>query len=455
MILFRVLPGPLLAAFSIAILLLGLHSPITENSSVEMADPAAAGLLSLAALAVCILLWHTNRKRAAAFALIGAVGLLATAAFLSGEDDSFFGVPFALDDLPPLIALIITGAAVIPLLVDREVSLTVRSLLAGGLFSHTVSFVSDLGDGSVFSWSAANAIYEPAELTTLGFYCIGLLLFIIVLTSKMLATGEIFRFSMSATGRRLEIWFSDLAWLRWQFFHPGSSYADFYAGQITRRLEHGNSHRTLGALRWDRTGQNRKNTAREEDFFDEGLRRFNELMKPGLSPGDTVVDYGCGSLRIGYHFIRFLDPGKYWGFDVTDRFFTDGLALVGAETAKVKSPHLHVITQQNLERARLASPSLVFSIAVLKHVPEGELETYFRNLLSCLVPGARAHVTFSASEQTRRIRGKSWAYPPAMLENLILSIADDVIVSFSYVDPESAALVRSCRLSIVRSGKPS
>jgi hypothetical protein len=46
-----------------------------------------------------------------------------------------------------------------------------------------------------------------------------------------------------------------------------------------------------------------------------GGLQFRYLVDRGLTPSDTLIDVGCGSLRGGSKFIRYLDPGRYLGID--------------------------------------------------------------------------------------------------------------------------------------------
>src|SRR4051794_2009669 len=46
-----------------------------------------------------------------------------------------------------------------------------------------------------------------------------------------------------------------------------------------------------------------------------GRLGFEVLLKEGLKPSSRVLDVGCGSLRLGYWLMRFLDSGCYFGIE--------------------------------------------------------------------------------------------------------------------------------------------
>ena len=51
-------------------------------------------------------------------------------------------------------------------------------------------------------------------------------------------------------------------------------------------------------------------------FWEElGQLQLDYLVERGLQPGHYVLDVGCGPLRAGVHFIRYLEPGHYAGID--------------------------------------------------------------------------------------------------------------------------------------------
>ena len=46
-----------------------------------------------------------------------------------------------------------------------------------------------------------------------------------------------------------------------------------------------------------------------------GQLQLNFMICEGLKPHHKLLDIGCGSLRGGVHFIRYLDVGNYAGID--------------------------------------------------------------------------------------------------------------------------------------------
>lgn len=54
---------------------------------------------------------------------------------------------------------------------------------------------------------------------------------------------------------------------------------------------------------------------KEEHYNKIGKIIYDLLISLGIKPNDTLLDIGCGSLRIGRYFINYLDESKYYGID--------------------------------------------------------------------------------------------------------------------------------------------
>jgi len=170
-------------------------------------------------------------------------------------------------------------------------------------------------------------------------------------------------------------------YLEWRLAHPFGSFSDYYVLAETTRLDSGYVHPTLG---------------RRPDP-DDGADVLQILISQGLAPRHRVVDYGCGSLRIGRHLIAYLEPDRYWGLDVTDRFFGEGLANVDPALLAARRPRLAVIGRASLREAAAARPDFVIVVAVLHHVPERQLGAVFRRIARLCGPSTSVVVRFLES----------------------------------------------------------
>ena len=63
-------------------------------------------------------------------------------------------------------------------------------------------------------------------------------------------------------------------------------------------------------------------------MWDEiGTLQFEFLVAHGLLPHHRLIDVGCGSLRGGVHFARYLDRGNYYGIDLNKSLIDAGYEL--------------------------------------------------------------------------------------------------------------------------------
>jgi hypothetical protein len=116
-------------------------------------------------------------------------------------------------------------------------------------------------------------------------------------------------------------------------------------------------------------------------------------------------------LRVGQHFIAFLDPGNYWGLDVTERFFHDGLDLMPEKMVFGRRPHLAVIDGNVLREVAALAPEFIVCVAVVMHVPPHELDAFIARLLSLRGAHGTVSLWFDEAPTQVRTQAKAWAYP--------------------------------------------
>lgn len=431
---FIAIPLFLLAGLAI-VLQLRSSLLISETGPVEFADASFNWALALILTVILAVKRRSASKTPVPWLLLTIAGWAWLAADLSQVEDSL--VPrIVADDIVTLLVWIMTIAAIIPALGSTKVPASSKLLLGLGLALQSIAFTADLGDGSIFHFPGISdpvmsAIDESFETLCLAAYVGGLLLIAIPLLFDRpgLAGRRLWSFLQSTPGRAAAIIWEDASWLIWRMRHPGESFAGYYANSIKRKLDRGAPHRTLGQFEWSSKSPAYSQGNRAAQFSGEGLRVFRELL-PLRPQAGAVIDYGCGSLRIGQHFIDLLGPGEYWGLDITERFFNDGVAMLPENMIAAKAPELHVIGTDSLARAAAAKPGLVYSVAVMQHVPRAELATYWGNILALLQPRSVAVVNFDMAEKEMRTGGKNWAYTEMQVRSIIASIRPGMPLRF-------------------------
>ena len=175
---------------------------------------------------------------------------------------------------------------------------------------------------------------------------------------------------------------------------PSLTFARFY-GDYVAPLARKGTHGTLGVSR------------------DVGVKRFAAYQRMlELTPDMRVVDFGCGSLRIGYHTISFLQPGHYFGLDIQKEFLTLGEQMLGADLYALKQPTLRVIDQQTVAEAARFGADAVMSINVALHVRPEEIGVYFERLVRLTgKPGARLLFDARMAPEPRRFDPFGWVWP--------------------------------------------
>lgn len=184
-----------------------------------------------------------------------------------------------------------------------------------------------------------------------------------------------------AIDRHRRAWRRRRAFKAWRALHPDGSYALFCAEETQDYLKRGGPHPTLGVSNVDEATVTRR-----------AQRILADFKAAGGTPRHVVVDYGRGSLWVGEAFIEYLEPGNYIGLDVVDFFYKDGLARLPAELVASRKPVLRVIDDASLAEVRSRRPDFIYSMAVMQHVPPGDLAGYFSRIISLAGPDTRIDI---------------------------------------------------------------
>ncbi|MFZ1744543.1 MAG: class I SAM-dependent methyltransferase [Nitrospirales bacterium] len=248
------------------------------------------------------------------------------------------------------------------------------------------------------------------------------MLFSVLMTlQKGNLTNPLWHFNRFTFVRRISILLGDIGYAWWRLHHWDSRFSSYYAHTIIKKLDKWRARRTLGKKRhrpanYLAGGEILMPTQTQR----HGRFAFKKILELGLQPHHVCVDYGCGSLRVGQHLIDYLQENRYWGLDVTDRFFQNSLDLLGHGITQDKTPHLGVIAEPLLKHIAHLKPDYLICVSVIMHVPPHELNPFFDKLLRLMAIQTRLLLFFDESPSDIRTESKSWAYSVASLTDHIL-----------------------------------
>lgn len=99
-----------------------------------------------------------------------------------------------------------------------------------------------------------------------------------------------------------------------------------------------------------------------------GQLQYNFLTEQGLKPFHKLLDIGCGCLRGGLHYIKYLEEGNYYGLDVNNSLIQAGILEIKEAGLEDKHPRLLVDDQFRLEKFNENFDFMV-SVSLFTHLP--------------------------------------------------------------------------------------
>jgi SAM-dependent methyltransferase len=156
-----------------------------------------------------------------------------------------------------------------------------------------------------------------------------------------------------------------------------SPYVDHRQSQ--RAIDHGEHREVVGGLC---------------DEIGDLQRRF--LIDHGLQPQHTLLDIGCGSLRGGVHFIRYLEAGNYIGVDINQSLLDTGFAIeLKAAGLQDKLRRENLVCLLEFEFDRLDRHfDFVLAHSLFTHVTFNRIRQCLERLLPVIKIGGHFFATF-------------------------------------------------------------
>ncbi|MGH2725569.1 MAG: hypothetical protein ACRDKS_01190 [Actinomycetota bacterium] len=122
-------------------------------------------------------------------------------------------------------------------------------------------------------------------------------------------------------------------------------------------------------------------------FEQVGRESFITLLENGLYPYSTLLDIGCGSLRLGYWLINFLNPACYYGIEPIRSMLEFGLTcFLDPAVAQAKRPAFDYNADFDLTVFGRRFDFLV-ARSIWTHVGKSQIGTMLDGFAECAADG--------------------------------------------------------------------
>lgn len=149
--------------------------------------------------------------------------------------------------------------------------------------------------------------------------------------------------------------------------------------RLNARVEQGDHRAVIGGM-WDEMGQ----------------WQFDFCKARGLQPGHTLLDIGCGSLRGGIHFIRYLDAGHYVGVDrhksLLDAGFEKEVVPAGLQSKVAPS---QLVAAERFDLSAITQRfDMALAQSVFSHLSWNDIRLCLANTAARMKPGGKLYATY-------------------------------------------------------------
>lgn len=176
-----------------------------------------------------------------------------------------------------------------------------------------------------------------------------------------------------------------------------------------------------------------------------GQLQIDYLICYGLKPYHRLLDFGCGTLRAGRHFIRYLNPTCYTGIELSSAALDYARQLVERSGLADKAPSL--ILNQGLDQIPPPSAKYDFVLAqsVFTHLYESEIEAVFQFVGTVMRDEAAFFFTFNDAARVERTTVKDFRYPFAYFVELGAHMGFCIERHADYAHPKGQTMVLARR----------
>jgi SAM-dependent methyltransferase len=117
-----------------------------------------------------------------------------------------------------------------------------------------------------------------------------------------------------------------------------------------------------------------------------------------------MLDIGCGNLRAGRRFIAYLEPGHYYGIDISPEAIRSAQDTVRDNGLQDRLPYLTVVDDLTFDFLPDGHFDVVHAHSVFSHSPLPVIEECFAHVSRILKPQGEFYFTYNRAEGPERSR---------------------------------------------------
>lgn len=184
--------------------------------------------------------------------------------------------------------------------------------------------------------------------------------------------------------------------------YKNNDYLDAYSKHTDYRVD--NDPKDAIGGKWDEIGQ----------------LQFDFLKNEGLIPNHKMLDIGCGTLRGGQHFIKYLKTGNYYGIDISEKAVEYANDFIINEGLSDKNPSIILNENKDLRFKDFDTLKFDFILAqsVFTHLQPQHIEECFANVMNIMHSKTTFFFTYFKADNYNQRNIKDFEYPFSFFEKL-------------------------------------
>lgn len=151
-----------------------------------------------------------------------------------------------------------------------------------------------------------------------------------------------------------------------------------------------------------------------------GSLQFEFLVAQGLKPNHKLFDIGCGTLRGGRFFIKYLNAANYTGVDISPKAIEACTNFINQNGLSAKAPCVVVNDEKRLLFSRFVGQKFDFILAqsVFSHLTDDLIAECFANIGKIMHDHSRFYFTFKEGPAKKQTDFNNFSFPTSFFVGL-------------------------------------